>query len=68
MKLQGFLQVGKGFFLAVSLTGNVNFKALRDAPVPLPPDGCREASHHETILTRVRDTQFDGSLGPDSRS
>jgi len=58
VKLQGFLQVRKSFFLAVPLTGNIDFKALRDIPIPLAPDRCREWPLHETILAHVRGTQF----------
>ena len=64
VKLQGFLQVGKSLFFALTLAGYVDFEALRDIPIPFAPDGCGERPLHETILAHVGETQFDARQSP----
>ena len=52
MKLQRLLQIRKSFFFALTLAGNIDFKALRDEPISLAPDGSSERSFHSHILSQ----------------
>jgi len=51
VKLQCFLQVDKSLFFARPLAGDIDFQALRNIPVPFPPDGRSERSLHYHILS-----------------
>jgi hypothetical protein len=46
-----FLEVGKSLFLGLALTGNVEFEALGDIPLPLAPNGRRKRSLHGLIVS-----------------
>ena len=54
VKLQRFLQVSKGLLFGLTLAGDIDFEALRDVPIPFPPDGGGEWSLHDHILSYRR--------------
>jgi len=51
VKLQRLLQVGKRLFFGRALAGDVDFEALGDVPIPLPPNGCSKRSLHAHTLS-----------------
>jgi hypothetical protein len=53
MEFQGFFEVREGFLLGLTLTGDVNFKALRDVPISLTPNRCGKWTFHESIFAQA---------------
>ncbi len=51
VKFQRFLQVVERLFFALTLAGQVYFEALRGIPFSLTPDGSRERSLQDNILS-----------------
>jgi hypothetical protein len=54
VQLNRFLEVGKSFFLGLALTGDVEFQALGDIPLPLTPNGSRKWSLHDLTVSQAR--------------
>jgi hypothetical protein len=46
-----FLEVGESLFLGLALAGYVEFQALGDVPLALTPNGSREWSLHDLIVS-----------------
>ena len=49
-----FLEVGESLFLGLALAGDVEFQALGDIPLPLTPNGSREWTLHDLIVSQER--------------
>ena len=52
--LNRFLEVGKSLFLGLTLAGDIEFQALGNVPLPFTPNGSRERSLHDLIVSHVR--------------
>jgi hypothetical protein len=52
VQLQGFFEIGKGFFFALTLACDIYFEALGHVPIPFAPDGRGERSLHDHILSQ----------------
>jgi hypothetical protein len=52
MELQRLFQIGERFLFGFSLTGDVNFEALRDVPVSFAPNRCGKWTFHDRILAQ----------------